>query len=198
MSKRIEGKIAKYVALLNGTFSSITNGYDDHGTPKITVKSKSFNIGSENNFKLYFYGTLKYNNADLEKYSTYVVLTQKVLKDDKEKVIHSFHFDGDINEAKTDHPVFHMQFDNSIIEKIEPEKFQHDFFEVDSGENKRIRIPTPQLDIITFIYFYLKAIDIKGMKKIRFDYLAHIAKDFNISAINNGYAAGISKVIFPI
>jgi len=195
--KKISGKLTKFVCLLNGIFSSITSGYDRHGIPQITVKSKTFNIGSEQNFKLYFYGTLKYEGSDLIKYSTYIVLTQKKIKIQKEKVIHSFHFDGDINEIKPDHPIFHMQFDNSIIEKIEPIKFQHEFFEVEKGENRRIRIPTPQLDVVTFIYLYLKTIDTESMQKVKFNYLDKILKDFNIKTINNGYINGISQIIFP-
>ncbi len=196
-TKKLSGKLAKFVSLLNGVFSSISSGYDKHGIPKVILKSKSFNLGRERNFKLYCYGTLDYNANDLIKYSTYVVLTQKKLSDDKEKIIHSFHFDGNINENQSDHPIFHMQFDNSIMEKIEPEKFQDDFFEVETGENKRFRIPTPQLDIVTFIYLYLKAIDTESMKKVKFDYLDRALSDFNINTINNGYSNGIAQVIFP-
>lgn len=198
MSHRINTKLQKYTGLLRGAFVSIKNGIDPKlKVPTVTVESKTFDIGDESNFKLYLLGRLEFNGGSLEKYGTYVVLTQKKLDIDKEKVIHSFHFDGNINEAQSDHPIFHMQFDNSLIEKIEPTKYSQNRFEVDKGENRRIRIPTPQLDIITFIYYFLKSIDTKNLSKVRVNYLDYIAKDFNISSILCSYECDVSKVIFP-
>lgn len=197
MSKKLYTKLDKFNGFITRVFTSISRDFDEHGTPRIKAETKPFAIGNEKNFKIYFHGTLNFNGNDLEKYGTYIVLSQKIISQDKEKIVHSFHFDGNINESKADHPIFHMQFDNTLIAKMEPEKYQKNFFDIQTGEVRRIRIPTPQLDIISFIYFYLQAIDTKSMAGVKFNYLDFIAREFNISSIQHGYGQNISKVLFP-
>jgi len=200
-SKKMTAHLTKLSNLLNrsGAFTKVTNNSDIRcqGSMCLYVESKTFSLRGDNNLKIYLHGTLTYDNNTLEKYGTKFVLSQKDMDTGKEKIVFSVHFDGDINETKIDHPIYHMQFDNSIIDELKPKSAQEDHFKKPNGENKQIRIPTPQMDIFSVIFFYLKAMDTNNFSKLRSKYLDEIKTMFFIDTIEIGHQNNIAKIIFP-
>jgi len=201
MSKKLSTDILKLSNILNskGIFAKIDPNYCEikcRETICLYLESKSFNLRSDKGLKLYIHGTLTYEEKKLIKYGTKMVLTQKNINHDNEEVIHSMHFDGDINESKKDHPIFHMQFDKTLIRDMTV-KDENYFKESPWPESRQIRIPTPQMDVFTVLYFYLKTMNNKELEKLPTKYLADIKDKFNISCIKSGFEEGFSNLIFP-
>jgi hypothetical protein len=125
-----------------------------------------------------------------------MVLAKKNVSNGTEQVIHSIHFDGDIHEGKKDHPIFHMQFDKTLINDISTK--ETGYFETSAWpESRQIRIPTPQMDVLTFLYYYLQTMDQKNSVKLPPKYLDNIKETFGVTSVAHGFSEGISKVMFP-
>lgn len=203
MDKKYQAAIKKLASLLEGKglFTKIDPNYLSstcRATICLYIESKTFTMRSDKNLKLYLYGTLTYSSdSKLEKYGTKMVLAKKNTSEEIEQVIHSLHFDGNVNEEKADHPIYHMQFDNTLIHDISskcPEYFQTSTW----PESRMIRIPTPQMDVLTCLYYYLQTMDQTNQSKLPQNYLENIKDTFGIISVNHGFTEGISKVMFPI
>ncbi|MFZ3052634.1 MAG: hypothetical protein WA099_04430 [Sulfuricurvum sp.] len=202
MHKKYQTAINKLSSILEGKgiFTKIDPNYLSNtcrGTICLYIESKTFTMRNDKNLKLYIYGTLTYSSdSKLEKYGTKMVLAKKNTSDETEQVIHSLHFDGDVNEVKTDHPIFHMQFDNTLIHDISSK--DSNYFQISPWpESRLIRIPTPQMDVLTCLYYYLQTMDQTNQYKLPRTYLEDIKKTFGIISVTHGFTEEISKVMFP-
>lgn len=196
--KKMSRGVDKFINLLSNdkvfTKLSRINGQPD-GSIALFAESKVFDIRGDKLLKAYIQGRLTYENTTLKEYGTKFVLSQKDTDTQKENIIYSMHFDGNIYEKASNHPVYHMQFDNTLIREIKPEKVKEEYYVEPSGENRQIRIPTPQMDILTFIFYFFKTMDTES--KLDDKFLENIKKTFYIDSIKHGYEANISQLIFP-
>lgn len=196
---KILRQVDKFINLLDSdkVFTTVERRHNSSYDNSIFIfaESKVFNIREDKLLKAYLYGRLTYEETNLKEYNTKFVLSQKDTEENKENIIYSMHFDGNIYEDSSNHPIFHMQFDNTLIREMKPDKAQEEYYVEPLGENRQIRIPTPQMDILTFIFYFFKTMDTES--KLNEKFLENIKEKFFIDNIMHGYQSNISKLIFP-
>lgn len=200
MAHKLQQKIEKFLRNLNMSSSIIkaTSTYKNvvcTGERCVYVETATFNAEKEKGLKLYLYGTFDFSSSQISKYNTKVVLSQK--KGSQEIVLHSMHFDGDLGETKYDHPIFHMQFDKKIIRRILPDKDENYFVYDHIQESKSLRIPTPQMDVFTFVYYYFQAIDYANVINRPKNYNENMQEILGIKSIQHGCLDNIPCTFFP-